>query len=166
MRPSLRAALVPRSPAQWMALLGLIPFGAGAWMQARTQREVRIALMVTDQRLDELERRLDELTERSGSVGVRLRVSGDTGTVARATVPATPAFDSLDDGTRALRNEAQALSREFGALTATREKLRAQRVALRGLSPANILLALGALLTMSGVLIDIRQFRQLRRRAA
>lgn len=150
-----------------MALLGLVPFGAGAWMQARTQREVRIALMVTDQRLDQLERRLDELTERSGSVGVRLRVSGDTGTVARATVPAeVPAFDSLDDGTRALRSEAQALSREFGALTATREQLRAQRGALRGLSPANILLALGALLTMSGVLIDIRQFRQLRRRAA
>jgi hypothetical protein len=171
MRQSLLWDLVPRTIAQWMALLGLIPFAAGAWMQARGQREIRIATMATDQRLGELERRLDELARRSGSVGVEVVVTGDSlpGSDSLRAPVAAPAigFDSLDDGVRALRAENAALAREFDQLTRLREDLRARKGGLRGpTATANILLALGALVTMAGVLTDIRQFRQQRRRAA
>ena len=173
MAQSLRSALVPRTPAQWMALLGLIPFGAGAWIQAREQRELRLAQMVVEQRLGELERRTDELTERSGAGrGVRITIRGDSAAGAAAVAPASPAlppvgYDSLADGTRSIGAEVAAVSREFRQLTETHERLRERRNALRGVTaPANLLLAVGALLTLAGVLTDIRQFRQLRRRAA
>lgn len=161
MPPSLKSQLVPRTPAQWMAILGLIPFGAGAWMQARQQRDIRIAQVAIENRLGELERRTSELTARSGAVGVRIAVKGDSSAGTRIV------YDSLADGTRAMSSEVTAVAREFERLTAVDEQLRARRSALRGVAaPANLLLAFGALLTVAGVLTDIRQFRQLRRRAA
>jgi hypothetical protein len=166
MRPSLAKALVPRSVAQWMAILGLIPFGIGAVMQARQQREINIALMATEQTLEQMERRVDELAERARSTGVRVEVTGDS-VGGSDSIRARVKYDSLDDGIRSLRAENATLAREFDRLTRLREDLRARRGALRGVSaPANILLAVGALITMAGVLTDIRQFRRQRRRAA
>lgn len=165
MRRSLLKDLVPRSLAQWMAILGLIPFGAGAWMQARQQREINFALMAVDQSLEQMERRVDELAERARGVGVRVEVTGDS-VRGSDTIPA-PAYDSLGDGVRSLRAENATLAREFDRLTRVREDLRARRGALRGATAtANILLAVGALITVAGVLTDIRQFRQQRRRTA
>lgn len=178
MRQPLRHALVPRSIAQWMALLGLVPFAIGAWMQGTRQREIRIANMAVEQRLGELERRLDEVTARAGSVGVEVAVTGGgspgsdslpAGATPRSATTAAPraGFDSLGDGVRALRSEAASLRREFDQLTVLHEELRARRGALKGATAtANILLAVGALVTMAGVLTDIRQFRLQRRRAA
>lgn len=174
MRPSLRRDLVPRSLAQWMALLGLIPFAIGAWMQGTRQREIRLATAAVDQRLGELERRLDVLAGQAGSVGVRVAVTsaGERGSdslpaVGAATAAPRVGYDSLGDGIRALRAENATLAREFDRLTRLREDLRARRGALAGVSaPANILLAVGAFVTLAGVLTDIRQFRHQRRRAA
>jgi len=175
MRQSLRHALVPRSAAQWMALLGLVPFAIGAWIQATRQRELNLATMAVEQRLGELERRLDEVTSRAGSVGVQVAVTGEetagsdslhAGATATAAAPGV-GYDSLGDGLRALRAETGTLRREFDRLTVLHEELRARRGALRGTTAtANILLAIGALVTMAGVLTDIRQFRRQRRRAA
>lgn len=173
MAQSLRHDLVPRSLAQWMALLGLVPFAIGAWIQATRQRELNLATMAVEQRLGELERRLDEVTSRAGSVGVQVAVTGDTSPGSdslRAGANATATgvvYDSLGDGLRGLRAESATLRREFDRLTVLHEELRARRGALKGVAaPANILLAVGALVTMAGVLTDIRQFRQQRRRAA
>ena len=174
MRPSLRRDLVPRSVAQWMALLGLVPFAIGAWMQATRQREIRFATAAVDQRLGELERRLDELAGQAGSVGVQVAVTGGAQpgsdslrAIGTATAAPRVGYDSLGDGLRALRAENATLAREFDRLTRLREELRARRGALAGVTaPANILLAVGAFVTLAGVLTDIRQFRQQRRRAA
>ena len=173
MRPSLLKALVPRSVAQWMAVLGLVPFGIGAWMQARDQREINIATMAVEQSLEQLERRVDELAERSRGAGVRVEVTDGVtadSSAGSATVPRRDTqlgYDSLADGVRSLRAENATLAREFERLTRLHEDLRARRGALRGVSaPANILLMAGALITVAGVLTDIRQFRQQRRRAA
>ena len=152
-----------------MALLGLIPFAAGVWIQARNQREIRIATVAVDQRLGELERRLADLKDRAGSVGVEVAVTGEPvrGSDSLRAAGNAIGYDSLRDGTRALHAENATLAREFDRLTRLREDLVARRGALRGATaPANILLALGALVTMAGVLTDIRQFRQQRRRAA
>lgn len=167
MRPSLRRDLVPRSLAQWMAVLGLIPFAIGAWMQGTGQREHRLAIAAVDQRLGELERRLDVLAGQAGSVGVHVTVTGG-GPRGSDSLPATRVgYDTLGDGIRALRAENATLAREFDRLTRLREELRARRGALAGVTaPANILLAVGALVTVAGVLTDIRHFRQQRRRAA
>jgi hypothetical protein len=176
MAQSLRHDLVPRSLAQWMALLGLVPFAIGAWIQATRQRELNFATMAVEQRLAELERRLGEVTSRAGSVGVQVAVTGDTlpgsdslraGATTQRSTAAGVAYDSLGDGLRGMRAETGMLRREFDRLTVLHEELRARRGALKGVTaPANILLAVGALVTMAGVLTDIRQFRQQRRRAA
>ena len=152
-----------------MALLGLIPFAAGAWIQASRQREIRIATVAVDKRLGELERRTADLARQAGSVGVQVavtdaRVRGSDS--LRASAPRI-GYDSLGDGVRALHAENATLAREFDRLTRLREDLQARRGALKGATAtANILLAVGALVTMAGVLTDIRQFRQQRRRAA
>ena len=167
MRPSLRRDLVPRSIAQWMALLGLVPFAIGAWMQGTRQRENRLATAAVEQRLGELERRLDVLAGQAGSVGVEVAVTGGESSGSDSLPAARAGYDTLGDGIRALRAENATLAREFDRLTRLREELRARRGALSGVTaPANILLALGALVTVAGVLTDIRQFREQRRRAA
>lgn len=169
MRQSLRHALTPRTVAQWMALLGLVPFAIGAWMQASRQREIRIATVAVDQRLGELERRTADLARQAGSVGVEVSVTEPPvrgSDSLRAVVPPV-GYDSLGDGVRTLHAENATLAREFDRLTRLREELQARRGALKGATAtANILLAVGAVVTMAGVLTDIRQFRQQRRRAA